>query len=184
MVVVLSISCPGSCRLVEVVLVVGTLSTSTASYSRCSRKGTGVACLVCGTRPGGLKPTISPLSFWSPEMETGRRIGSVRSIMATRRLVQSHMVVPTVHFYRGCVRVSGCPHCRQSCVFTRWNTGMRLFLGMILWITKYQAELTSSDTLEACRFRHTRSHAMVGLHIKTLTVGGSLPAAAICCQVL
>jgi len=63
MVAMLSVSRPGSCRLVEVVLVVVTLSTSTASYSRCNRQANGVAILLCGTRPSGLGFTISPAVF-------------------------------------------------------------------------------------------------------------------------
>ena len=56
----LSVSRPGSCLLVEVVLVVGTLSTSTASYSRFSRLVIGVAIFLCGTRLSGLGSTMSP----------------------------------------------------------------------------------------------------------------------------
>ena len=53
----LSVSRPGSCRLVEVVLVVGNLSTSTAPYSRFSRLVIGVAALLYGNRLGS---TMSP----------------------------------------------------------------------------------------------------------------------------
>ena len=171
MVAVLSISRPSCCRLVEVVLVVGALSTSTASYSRYSRLAIGVAVLVWGTRPGGLRSTISPSVV--VEARSGNDgEGSTRWKHVSGRFGaswplgalpsprwRSHLSIPS----GGVLRVSGRPHCLQPFVSTRWIAARRSFVGMMLWITEYQADLISSNTLEACRFRHTRSHTMVGL---------------------
>jgi hypothetical protein len=73
-------------------------------------------------------------------------LGSVRSIVATRRRVQFQMAGPLSHSIKRCINVPGLPHSLHVSESTRCFAARRSLVGIKSCITKYHADWTASDT--------------------------------------
>jgi hypothetical protein len=111
-------------------------------------------------------------------------LGSARSIIATRRRVQSQMAGPLSHSIKRCINVSGLPHCLHVSDSTRCIAARRSLVGISSYITKYHADWTACDTHDVCRFHHTLSQSVFGLFWATRISIVLLVASSILCSVI
>ena len=106
----------------------------------------------------------------------------MRSIIAIRRRFHSQISVPCPHSVRRCSSVSGLPHCQQNSVSTRCMATKRSFVGTMMCVTVCHADRPSSDTKEACRYRHNLSQSIVDFLWTTFISGVPLPVLVIYCS--